>query len=129
MIGRREFIALLSGAVAWPLCVRAQQAKPPTIGYLGATTAAAERSRTDAFVQRLGELGWIDGHTIAIKYRWERAEPNASLRSPPTLSSSGSISLSSRQPQQPSRVSRRHRSSRSCSHSRAIRLAPVWLPA
>jgi hypothetical protein len=39
------------------------------IGYLGATTAAAERSRTDAFVQRFGELGWIEGHTIAIEYR------------------------------------------------------------
>ena len=67
---RREFITLLSSAVAWPLCVRAQQPRPPTIGYLGATTAAAERSRTDAFVQRLGELGWIEGHTIAIEYRW-----------------------------------------------------------
>src|SRR5262249_9422853 len=41
-----------------------------TIGYLGATTAPAERSRTDAFVQRLGELGWIEGHTVAIEYRW-----------------------------------------------------------
>jgi ABC-type uncharacterized transport system substrate-binding protein len=49
---------------------RAQQAKPPTIGYLGATTAAAERLRTDAFVQRLGELGRIEGHTVAIEYRW-----------------------------------------------------------
>jgi putative ABC transport system substrate-binding protein len=37
---------------------------------LGATTAAAEKSRTDAFVQRLGELGWIEGHTVAIEYRW-----------------------------------------------------------
>ena len=67
---RREFITLLGGAAGWPLCVRAQQAKPPTIGYFGATTTAAERSRSDAFVQRLGELGWIDGHTVTIKYRW-----------------------------------------------------------
>jgi putative ABC transport system substrate-binding protein len=65
---RREFITLLGGAVvAWPLCVRA---KPPTIGYLGATTAAAERLRTDAFVQRLRELGWIEAHTLAIEYQW-----------------------------------------------------------
>ena len=69
---RREFITLLGGAVvAWPLAARAQQhEKLPIIGYLGATTAAAEKSRTDAFVQRLGELGWIEGHTVAIEYRW-----------------------------------------------------------
>jgi putative ABC transport system substrate-binding protein len=68
---RREFITLLGGAAAWPLAARAQQSgKLPTIGYLGATTAAAERSRTDAFVQRLRELGWIEGHTVAIEYRW-----------------------------------------------------------
>ena len=67
---RREFITLLGGAAAWPLAARAQQTRSRTIGYLGATTAAAEKSRTDAFVQRLGELGWIEGHTVAIEYRW-----------------------------------------------------------
>src|SRR5262245_14111025 len=66
---RREFITLLGGAAAaWPLSARAQQ--PPIIGYLGATTAAAEKSRTDAFVQRLRELGWVEGRTVAIEYRW-----------------------------------------------------------
>jgi putative tryptophan/tyrosine transport system substrate-binding protein len=49
---------------------RAQQRRPPTIGYLGATTAVAERSRTNAFVRRLGEIGWIERHTVAIEYRW-----------------------------------------------------------
>jgi putative tryptophan/tyrosine transport system substrate-binding protein len=68
---RRQFIALLGGTTAaWPLWARAQQPKPPTIGYFGATTATAEKSRTDAFVQRLSELGWIEGQTIAIEYRW-----------------------------------------------------------
>jgi putative tryptophan/tyrosine transport system substrate-binding protein len=67
---RREFIAIAGGAAAWPLAVRAQQSKPPTIGYFGATAAAAEKIRTDAFVRRLGELGWIDGQTVAIEYRW-----------------------------------------------------------
>jgi putative ABC transport system substrate-binding protein len=67
---RREFITLLGGAAtAWPLAARAQP-RLPTIGYLGATTAAAERSRTDAFVQRFAELGWTEGHSIAIEYRW-----------------------------------------------------------
>jgi len=70
-VRRSDFITLLSGTAAWPLAARAQQhEKLPIIGYLGATTAAAEKSRTDAFVQRLGELGWIEGHTVAIEYRW-----------------------------------------------------------
>ena len=64
---RRALITLLGGAMAWPLAARAQQPRSPTVGYLGATTAAAERSRTDAFVRRLSELGWIEGHTVAIE--------------------------------------------------------------
>src|SRR6516165_12093552 len=68
---RREFITLLGGAAAgWPHFARAQQPKSPTIGYFGASVAAAERSRTDAFLQRLNELGWIEGQTVAIEYRW-----------------------------------------------------------
>ena len=67
---RREFIALVGGAVACPLMASAQQPKPPIIGYFGATTAAAEKLRTDAFVRRLGEVSWIDGETVAIEYRW-----------------------------------------------------------
>jgi putative tryptophan/tyrosine transport system substrate-binding protein len=73
---RREFITLLGGAVsAWPLGARAQQAgKPSTIGFLG-TDAAAWRPWTDAFVERLRELGWIEGRTIAIEYRWAQGRP------------------------------------------------------
>ena len=69
---RREFIALLgSGVAGWPLALRAQQAaKLPTIGFLGANNASFERGATDAFVQRLRELGWIDNRTVAIEYRW-----------------------------------------------------------
>src|SRR5262245_61292418 len=69
---RREFIALLGGAAAtWPLAARAQQpAKLPTIGYLGLGTLATESQRMAAFVQRLRELGWIEGRTITIDYRW-----------------------------------------------------------
>jgi putative tryptophan/tyrosine transport system substrate-binding protein len=68
---RREFIALLGGTAAtWPLAAGAQQPKPPTGGYFGASTAAAEKLRTDAFMQRLSELGWIEGQTVAIEYRW-----------------------------------------------------------
>jgi putative tryptophan/tyrosine transport system substrate-binding protein len=68
---RREFITLLGGAaVAWPLAARAQQAKLPTIGFLGASTPLNWNPWTAAFVQRLRELGWIEGRTVAIEYRW-----------------------------------------------------------
>ena len=69
---RREFITLLGGAAAaWPLAARAQQAgKLPTIGFLGTATASAWSPWTAAFVQRLRELGWIEGRTVAIEYRW-----------------------------------------------------------
>jgi ABC-type uncharacterized transport system substrate-binding protein len=71
-VKRREFIALLGGAAAgWPLAARAQQAtKLPTIGYLGSATLATESQRMTAFVQRLRELGWIEGRTVVIDYRW-----------------------------------------------------------
>src|SRR5882724_12033134 len=72
MIGRREFITLLGGAaLAWPLAARGQQpGKLPTIGFLGSTTSAAQSQLTAAFVQRLRELGWIEGRTVAIEWRW-----------------------------------------------------------
>ena len=69
---RREFITLLGGAAAaWPLAARAQQAgRLPTIGLLGAGTPSAWSPWLAAFAQRLHELGWSEGRTIAIKYRW-----------------------------------------------------------
>jgi putative tryptophan/tyrosine transport system substrate-binding protein len=74
-VRRREFITLLGGAaVAWPCTSRAQQAgKLPTIGYMVASTPSAESLRIAAFVQRLRELGWIEGRTIAIEVRWAEA--------------------------------------------------------
>ena len=72
MIGRREFMTLLGGAAtAWPLTARAQQpGKLPTIGFLGQSTRSAATEWTAAFVQRLRELGRIEGRTITIEYRW-----------------------------------------------------------
>src|SRR5262245_58845622 len=68
---RREFIMLLGGAAAWPLAARAQQAaKLPTIGFLVAGTPSSHGQWVAAFVQRLRELGWIEGRTITIEYRW-----------------------------------------------------------
>src|SRR5262249_27509787 len=68
---RREFISLLGGVTAWPFAARAQQpTKLPTIGFLGTTTLSALGEWVAAFVQRLRELGWIEGRNIAIEYRW-----------------------------------------------------------
>jgi putative tryptophan/tyrosine transport system substrate-binding protein len=69
-VGRREFVAALGLAVAWPFTAHAQQAKVPTIGLLGGATASAQAQWTGAFVQRLRQLGWIEGQTVAIDYRW-----------------------------------------------------------
>ena len=69
---RREFITFLGGAAAgWPVAARAQQpAMAPTIGFLGSGTPAAHGHWVAAFVQRLRELGWIEGRNLTIAYRW-----------------------------------------------------------
>jgi putative ABC transport system substrate-binding protein len=77
-ISRRDLIAALGGVVAWPFAGRAQQMKRPTIGLLGGATASAQAQWTAAFVQRLGELGWVEGQTVAIEYRWVDGDFNRS---------------------------------------------------
>jgi putative ABC transport system substrate-binding protein len=68
---RREFITFVGGAAMWPLVARAQQAsKLPTVGFLGESTPSGQRQWVAAFVQRLSELGWIEGRNVAIEYRW-----------------------------------------------------------
>ena len=69
---RREFITLVGGtAVAWPLAARAQQAgKLPTIGVLGTGSLSTWARWTAAFALRLRQLGWTEGRTVAIEYRW-----------------------------------------------------------
>src|SRR6201984_2675079 len=69
---RREFLLLGGGAaVVWPRAAKAQQTgNLPTVGFLGATTPSAQSQWTAAFVQRLREIGWIEGRTIAVEYRW-----------------------------------------------------------
>jgi putative tryptophan/tyrosine transport system substrate-binding protein len=67
---RREFVTLLSGAVAtWSRAAYGQR-KLPTIGLLGVGTAAGWSAWVPAFVKRLSELGWIEHRTIEIEYRW-----------------------------------------------------------
>jgi putative ABC transport system substrate-binding protein len=70
-MNRRTVISLLGGAAAWPLAAQAQQpVRLPIIGLLGAGTAVGQSQWTAALVQRLRELGWNEGRTIAIQYRW-----------------------------------------------------------
>jgi putative ABC transport system substrate-binding protein len=70
---RRAFLAGAGAAAVWPLAVRAQQ-PAKTVGFLGAYSVAWG-SWTAAFAERLHQLGWIEGQTIAIAYRWEEGRP------------------------------------------------------
>ena len=82
---RREFITLLGGASAWPLAARAQQpAKLPRIGYLGLGSGlpSAYANRVEALRSGLRALGWIEGKTITVEFRWaERVDQVPALAS------------------------------------------------
>src|SRR3954467_3385560 len=68
---RRQFLTLLGGAAGLsPGVARAQQKPMPVIGFLGSSTASTGSRWAAAFVQRLHELGWIEGRTVGIEYRW-----------------------------------------------------------
>ena len=70
-VRRRSFITLVGGIASWPFAVRAQQpSKLPTIGFLGPNSSSIDSPRVGTFVQRLRELGWIEGRNVAIEYRW-----------------------------------------------------------
>jgi putative tryptophan/tyrosine transport system substrate-binding protein len=72
---RRDFITLLGGAAAWPLAARAQQPKKmPRIGYLGVSSSSLEPHYVVAFRQKLRDLGYADGESIAIEYRWAEGQ-------------------------------------------------------
>jgi putative tryptophan/tyrosine transport system substrate-binding protein len=70
MIGRREFITLLSGAAAWPLAARGQQATTRTLGYLSPRSSGVDTEIVQAFQQGLRETGYSEGKNITVEYRW-----------------------------------------------------------
>jgi putative ABC transport system substrate-binding protein len=68
MIRRREFIAALGGAAAWPLAAHAQKASMPVVGFLGLLPQRANPVAT--FREGLAAAGFVEGRTVAIEYRW-----------------------------------------------------------
>jgi putative ABC transport system substrate-binding protein len=67
---RREFIAGLGGAVAWPLAARAQQLAVPVIGYLGIGPSGAPYGAVTALLRGLSEIGYVEGRNLTVEYRW-----------------------------------------------------------
>jgi putative tryptophan/tyrosine transport system substrate-binding protein len=69
-VRRREFVKIAAAALAWPIAVRAQQKAMPVIGFLGGASAGSHAPFVAKFQQGLEELGFIDGQSVAIEYRW-----------------------------------------------------------
>ena len=69
-IGRREVLAALGGAAAWPLAASAQQSATPLVGFLDPRSPDVVRDRLRAFRQGLKETGYVEGENVTIAYRF-----------------------------------------------------------
>jgi len=75
MIRRRDFVAGLGSAAAWPVVAGAQQPAMPVIGYLGSQSADDDyKNNTVPFLQGLKETGYVEGQNVAVEYRWAENE-------------------------------------------------------
>jgi putative tryptophan/tyrosine transport system substrate-binding protein len=70
VLRRREFIAVLSAATAWPLAARAQQPRLPVVGYVSGGSADADTGILVAFRKGLGETGYVEGRNVTVEYHW-----------------------------------------------------------
>jgi putative tryptophan/tyrosine transport system substrate-binding protein len=70
---RREFIARLGGAVAWPLVAHAQQPAMPVVGYLSGQNPAESEAGLVAFRRGLNETGYVEHRNVGVEYRWAGA--------------------------------------------------------
>jgi putative ABC transport system substrate-binding protein len=73
---RREFMALVGGAAAWPLAARAQQTGVPVVGFLNGASAELSGNYVRPFREGLGEAGFVEGQNVAIEFRWANGRYN-----------------------------------------------------
>src|SRR5215470_4514874 len=80
-IGRRELLAALGGAVAWPLAAQAQQPTMPVVGFLRDSTAGGSGFMVDGLRKGFAEAGFVEGRNLTIEYAWTdgRSERLSSL--------------------------------------------------
>ena len=77
---RREFIAALGGAAAWPLVAPAQQAGVPVIGFLSSGRSDDFNDVVATFRKGLAEFGYVEGQNVVIEYRWADGQMTACPR-------------------------------------------------
>jgi len=73
-MNRREFLLLLNSAVTAPSALHAQQKALPVIGYLSLASPGPFATSLAAFRQGLGEIGYVEGQSVSIEYRWAEGQ-------------------------------------------------------